>query len=88
MQAQFGKDVLGTVRLDEARKHRDKARQLREDGGPRAEMKDVCNSLILSSGYCHFSKVIFATAPWKIRMLCLYQHRNRNQAGSDMLRLH
>ena len=40
MQAQFGKDVLGTVRLDEARKHRDKARQLRDDGGPRAEMKE------------------------------------------------
>ena len=40
MQAQFGKDVLGTVRLDEARKHRDKARQLREDGGLWAEMKE------------------------------------------------
>lgn len=40
MQAQFGKDVLGTVRLDEARKHKDKARQLREDGGSRAEMKE------------------------------------------------
>ena len=40
MQAQFDKDVLGTVRLDEARKHRDKARQLREDGGSRAEMKE------------------------------------------------
>ncbi len=40
MQAQFGKDVLGTVRLEEARKHRDNARQLREDGGPRDEMKE------------------------------------------------
>ena len=28
MQAQFGKDVLGTVRLEEARKHRDNAMQL------------------------------------------------------------
>ena len=40
MQAQFGKDVLGTVRLEEARKHRDNAMQLREDGGPRDEMKE------------------------------------------------
>ena len=40
MQAQFGKDVLGAVRLDEARKHRDNARQLKEDGRERSEIKE------------------------------------------------
>ena len=39
MQAQFGKDVLGAVRLDEARKHRDNARQLKEDGRAKSEIK-------------------------------------------------
>ena len=39
MQAQFGKDVLGAVRLDEARKHRDNAKQLKEDGRAKSEMK-------------------------------------------------
>ena len=39
MQAQFGKDVLGAVRLDEARKHRDNARKLKEEGRARSEIK-------------------------------------------------
>ena len=39
MQAQFGKDVLGAVRLDEARKHRDNAKQLKEDGRAKSEIK-------------------------------------------------
>ena len=39
MQAQFGKDVLGAVRLDEARKHRDNAKQLKEDGRAKPEIK-------------------------------------------------
>ena len=29
MQAQFGKEVLGSVRLEEARKHKDKAETIR-----------------------------------------------------------
>lgn len=40
MQAQFGKDVLGVVRLDEARKHNETAKQLKEDGCPKAEIKE------------------------------------------------
>ena len=40
MQAQFGKDVLGTVRLEEARKHRDNAMQLKEDGRAKAEIRE------------------------------------------------
>lgn len=39
MQAQFGKDVLGAVRLDEARKHNDIAKQLKEEGCPRDEVR-------------------------------------------------
>ena len=39
MQAQFGKDVLGAVRLDEARKHRDNAKQLKEEGRAKSEIK-------------------------------------------------
>ena len=31
MQAQFGKDVLGAVRLDEARRHNEMAKQLKEE---------------------------------------------------------
>ncbi|MCH3949962.1 MAG: ISL3 family transposase [Acidaminococcus sp.] len=37
MQAQFGKEVLGVVRLDEARMHRDKARDMQE------ALKDASN---------------------------------------------
>ena len=40
MQAQFGKDVLGTVRLEEARKHRDNAMQLKGDGRAKAEIRE------------------------------------------------
>ena len=40
MQAQFGKDVLGAVRLDEARRHSAMARQMKEDGCPKAEIKE------------------------------------------------
>ena len=40
MQAQFGKDVLGAVRLEEARKHNAMAKQLKEDGCPKAEIKE------------------------------------------------
>ena len=40
MQAQFGKDVLGAVRLEEARKHSAMARQLKEDGCPKAAIKE------------------------------------------------
>ena len=40
MQAQFGKDVLGAVRLDEARKHSTMAKQLKEDGCPKAVIKE------------------------------------------------
>ena len=32
MQAQYGKDVLGSVRLEEARKHQDKANELKKTG--------------------------------------------------------
>ena len=39
MQAQFGKDVLGAVRLEEARKHNAAAKQLKEDGCPKEEIK-------------------------------------------------
>ena len=40
MQAQFGKDVLGAVRLDEARKHNAMAKRLKEDGCPNAAIKE------------------------------------------------
>ncbi len=40
MQAQFGKDVLGAVRLEEARKHNAQAKQLKEDGCPKAAIKE------------------------------------------------
>ena len=40
MQAQFGKDVLGVVRLEEARKHSAMAKQLKEDGCPKKEIKE------------------------------------------------
>ena len=40
MQAQFGKDVLGAVRLDEARRHSAMARQMKEDGRPKAEIRE------------------------------------------------
>ena len=40
MQAQFGKDVLGAVRLDEARKHNAMAKQLKEEGCPKAAIKE------------------------------------------------
>ena len=40
MQAQFGKDVLGAVRLEEARKHNALAKQLKEDGCPKKEIKE------------------------------------------------
>ncbi len=40
MQAQFGKDVLGAVRLDEARKHNAMAKQLKEAGCPKAAIKE------------------------------------------------
>ena len=40
MQAQFGKDVLGVARLDEARKHNALAKQLKEDGCPKAVIKE------------------------------------------------
>ena len=40
MQAQFGKDVLGAVRLEEARKHNALAKQLNEDGCPKAAIKE------------------------------------------------
>ena len=40
MQAQFGKDVLGAVRLDEARRHNAMAKQLKEDGCPKDAIKE------------------------------------------------
>ena len=40
MQAQFGKDVLGAVRLEEARKHSAMAKQMKEDGCPKAAIKE------------------------------------------------
>ena len=40
MQAQFGKDVLGAVRLDEAKRHSAMARQMKEDGCPKAEIRE------------------------------------------------
>ena len=40
MQAQFGKDVLGAVRLEEARKHSAMAKQLKEEGCPKAAIKE------------------------------------------------
>lgn len=40
MQAQFGRDVLGAVRLDEARKHNAMAKKLREMGGSKAEIRE------------------------------------------------
>ena len=40
MQAQFGKDVLGAVRLEETRKHNAMAKQLEEDGCPKKEIKE------------------------------------------------
>lgn len=39
MQAQFAKDVLGVVRLEEARKHSAQARKMDEDGFSKAEVK-------------------------------------------------
>ena len=48
MQAQFGKDILGAVRLDEVRKHRDNARQLKEDGRAKPEIKAKIYIFILS----------------------------------------
>ena len=40
MQAQFGKDVLGAVRLDEARRHNATAKQLKEEGCSKAAIKE------------------------------------------------
>ena len=40
MQAQFGKDVLGVVRLEEARKHNAMAKQIKEERGTKAEIKE------------------------------------------------
>ena len=40
MQAQFGKDVLGAVRIDEARKHNAMAKQMKEDGCPKKEIRE------------------------------------------------
>ena len=40
MQAQFGKDVLGAVRLEEARKHKVQAAQLKEEGYSNKEIKE------------------------------------------------
>ena len=48
MQAQVGKDILGAVRLDEVRKHRDNARQLKEDGRAKPEIKAKIYIFILS----------------------------------------
>ena len=45
MQAQFGKDVLGAVRLDESRRHNEKAKQLKEDGCPKAAIKEEMSML-------------------------------------------
>ena len=39
MQAQFAKDVLGVVRLDEARKHSAQAKKMDEEGFSKAEVK-------------------------------------------------
>ncbi len=39
MQAQFAKDVLGVVRLEEARKHSAQARKMDEEGFSKAEVK-------------------------------------------------
>ena len=39
MQAQYGKDVLGSVRLEEARKHKDKADKLRSSISPNLDLE-------------------------------------------------
>ena len=39
LQAQFGKDVLGTVRLEEAKKHKALVRQLKQQQCPKADIK-------------------------------------------------
>ena len=39
MQAQYGKDVLGSVRLEEARKHKDKADELRSSISPNLDLE-------------------------------------------------
>ena len=43
MQAQFGKDVLGAVRLEEARSHREQAIRMREEGSPEADVRKKKN---------------------------------------------
>ncbi len=40
MQAQFGKDVLGQVRLAEARKHMETAQKLKNSSAPKAKVKE------------------------------------------------
>ena len=92
MQAQFGKDVLGAVRLDEVRKNRDNARQLKEDGRAKPEIKAKIYIFILSIVSIMFQLTKFQlTLPMKgatrfqdVRKCTCPYFNSRSHEGSDI----
>ena len=80
MQAQYGKDVLGSVRLEEARKHQDKANELKKLAGTVDDKEnlqklkqDIRNE---SQGYTRLKK-----ARWAV----LTNSRNLSESGGEAL---
>ncbi len=80
MQAQYGKDVLGSVRLEEARKHQDKANELKklaetvDDKETLQKLKqDIRNE---SQGYSRLKKA---------RRTVLTNSRNLSESGGEAL---
>lgn len=80
MQAQYGKDVLGSVRLEEARKHQDKANELKKLAGTVDDKEnlqklkqDIRNE---SQGYSRLKK-----ARWAV----LTNSRNLSESGGEAL---
>ena len=80
MHAQYGKDVLGSVRLEEARKHQDKANELKKLAGTVDDKEnlqkikqDIRNE---SQGYSRLKK-----ARWAV----LTNSRNLSESGGEAL---
>ena len=81
MQAQYGKDVLSSVRLEEARKHQDKANELKKLAGT-VDDKDTMQKLKQeirneSQGYTRLKK-----ARWSV----LTNSRNLSESGGEALK--
>lgn len=87
MQAQFGKDVLGVVRLEEARRHKDTAREISESITPETS-KDEKRELKASSKNEKREYSKLKNSRWILLMNREKLSRDRNEHLEEILQNH